>query len=83
MYPARSGLIGPPEAFEPATRHIAANFDYFLTAAPDYVTRYEAVGARCGLLTVATDSGCVPAGRSFAGISLRRARRLLRLAGPD
>ena len=56
---ARACLAGialsDPDVFEPATRHIAANFDLFLTNAPACVPRYEALGARAAVLPVATN----------------------------
>ena len=55
----RTCLVGialsDPDVFEPATRHIAANFDLFLTNAPACVPRYEALGARAAVLPVATN----------------------------
>jgi spore maturation protein CgeB len=47
--------LSDPDVFEPATRHIAANFDVFLTNAPSCVPRYEALGARSAVLPVATN----------------------------
>src|SRR5215203_3546680 len=47
--------LSDPDVFEPATRHIAANFDLFLTNAPGCVPRYEALGARAGVLPIATN----------------------------
>jgi len=47
--------LSDPDVFEPATRHIAANFDLFLTNAPSCVPRYEALGARSAVLPVATN----------------------------
>jgi glycosyltransferase involved in cell wall biosynthesis len=47
--------LSDPDVFEPATRHIAANFDVFLTNAPSCVPRYEALGARSGVLPIATN----------------------------
>jgi hypothetical protein len=47
--------LSDPDVFEPATRHIAANFDVFLTNAPSCVPRYQALGARAGVLPVATN----------------------------
>lgn len=55
----RTCLVGialsDPDVFEPATRHIAANFDLFLTNAPSCVAGYEAAGARVDVLPVATN----------------------------
>jgi spore maturation protein CgeB len=47
--------LSDPDVFEPATRHIAANFDVFLTNAPSCVPRYEALGVRSAVLPVATN----------------------------
>lgn len=47
--------LSDPEVFEPTTRHIARHFDLFLTCAPELMHQYEASGARCGLLPVATN----------------------------
>ena len=47
--------LSDPDVFEPATRHIAANFDLFLTNAPSCVPRYQALGARSAVLPVATN----------------------------
>ena len=47
--------LSDPDVFEPATRHIAAHFDLFLTNAPSCVPRYEALGARVTVLPVATN----------------------------
>ena len=47
--------LSDPDVFEPATRHIAAHFDLFLTNAPACVPRYEALGARAAVLPVATN----------------------------
>lgn len=47
--------LSDPDVFEPATRHIAANFDIFLTNAPSCVPRYQALGARSAVLPVATN----------------------------
>jgi hypothetical protein len=47
--------LSDPDVFEPATRHIAANFDVFLTSSPPCVARYEALGARSAALPVATN----------------------------
>jgi spore maturation protein CgeB len=55
----RASLLGialsDPDVFAPATRHIAANFDLFLTNAPACVPGYEALGARAGVLPIATN----------------------------
>jgi glycosyltransferase involved in cell wall biosynthesis len=55
----RSCLIGialsDPDVFEPTTRHIAANFDVFLTNAPDCVPRYETLGVRAMLMPFGTN----------------------------
>ena len=55
----RSSLLGialsDPDVFAPATRHVAANFDLFLTNAPACVPAYEALGARAGVLPIATN----------------------------
>ena len=47
--------LSDPDVYEPATRHIAPNFDVFLTNAPSCVSRYQALGARSGVLPVATN----------------------------
>lgn len=47
--------LSDPDVFEPATRHVAANFDLFLTNAPGCVARYQALGARAGVLPIATN----------------------------
>ncbi|HEY3567557.1 MAG TPA: glycosyltransferase [Thermoanaerobaculia bacterium] len=47
--------LSDPDVFEPATRHFAANFDLFLTNAPACVSRYQALGARAGVLPIATN----------------------------
>jgi spore maturation protein CgeB len=47
--------LSDPDVFEPATRHIAANFDVFLTNAPACVPRYQELGATSGVLPVATN----------------------------
>jgi spore maturation protein CgeB len=47
--------LSDPDVFEPATRHIAAAFDLFLTNAPACVPRYEALGAQAGVLPIATN----------------------------
>ena len=47
--------LSDPDVFEPATRHIAAHFDLFLTNAPGCVPRYQALGARAGVLSIATN----------------------------
>src|SRR5947199_549116 len=47
--------LSDPDVFEPATRHFAANFDLFLTNAPACVVPYEALGARAGVLPIATN----------------------------
>jgi spore maturation protein CgeB len=47
--------LSDPDVFAPATRHIAATFDLFLTNAPDCVPRYRALGARAGVLPIATN----------------------------
>jgi hypothetical protein len=47
--------LSDPEVFEPSTRHIAATFDVYLTNAPSCVPRYEALGATCRVLPVATN----------------------------
>jgi len=49
--------LSDPDVFEPATRHFAANFDLFVTNSPDYVPRYEALGARSAPLHIATYDG--------------------------
>jgi spore maturation protein CgeB len=55
----RASLLGialsDPDVFAPATRHLAANFDFFLTNAPECVPRYAALGARAGVLPIATN----------------------------
>jgi spore maturation protein CgeB len=47
--------LSDPDVFEPATRHLAATFDLYLTNAPACIPRYEALGARAALLPVATN----------------------------
>jgi hypothetical protein len=47
--------LSDPDVFAPATRHFAANFDLFLTNAPACVPRYETLGARAGVLPIATN----------------------------
>jgi hypothetical protein len=47
--------LSDPDVFEPATRRIAANFDLFLSNAPDCLPRYEALGARAALLPIGTN----------------------------
>jgi spore maturation protein CgeB len=47
--------LSDPDVFAPATRHFAANFDLFLTNAPACVVPYEALGARAGVLPIATN----------------------------
>lgn len=55
----RSALLGialsEPDVFEPATRHIAAHFDLFLTNAPACVERHERLGARARVLPIGTN----------------------------
>lgn len=55
----RSFLLGialsDPEVFEPSTRHIAAQFDAFLTNAPSCVPRYQALGACADVMGFATN----------------------------
>jgi hypothetical protein len=46
--------LSDPDVFEPSTRHIAANFDCFLTNTPVCVPWYQALGARSGVLPAAT-----------------------------
>ena len=57
----RRSLVGialsDPDVFEPTTRHIAANFDAFLTCAPAMLARYRALGVRVALLPAATHAG--------------------------
>lgn len=56
----RSGLLGialsDPDVFEPATRHIAASFDYFMTNNDDSVPHYRALGVRADRLPFATSA---------------------------
>jgi spore maturation protein CgeB len=47
--------LSDPDVFAPATRHIAANFDLFLTNAPACVPAYAALGARAEALPIATN----------------------------
>jgi spore maturation protein CgeB len=47
--------LSDPDVFAPATHCFAANFDLFLTNAPACVPRYEALGARAGVLPIATN----------------------------
>ncbi|HEX4495764.1 MAG TPA: glycosyltransferase [Thermoanaerobaculia bacterium] len=47
--------LSDPDVFAPATRHFAATFDLFLTNAPGCVPRYRALGARAGVLPIATN----------------------------
>lgn len=47
--------LSDPDVFAPTTRHIAANFDVFLTNAPDCVPRYRELGVRSATLPVATN----------------------------
>lgn len=47
--------LSDPDVFQPTTRHTAATFDQFLTNAPACLPRYEALGARAGLLPPATN----------------------------
>lgn len=47
--------LSDPDVFAPATRHIAATFDLFLTNAPACVPRYQALGARADVLPIATN----------------------------
>jgi len=49
--------LSDPDVFEPATRHIAAHFDLFLTNIPEYVRRYEALGGTSAPLHIATYEG--------------------------
>jgi hypothetical protein len=55
-----SALLGialsDPDVFEPATRHIAANFDYFLTNSEESVPQYRAQGVRADRLPFATSA---------------------------
>lgn len=56
----QSRLIGiahsDPDVFQLATRHIAPNFDLFLTNSPGCVTQYERFGVRVAALPVATSA---------------------------
>jgi len=58
---ARFCLLGialsDPDVFEPTTRHIATNFDLYLTNLPAYVPRYQALGVRSAPLHIATYEG--------------------------
>ncbi len=47
--------LSDPDVFEPATRHLAAIFDLYLTNAPACISRYKALGARPALLPIATN----------------------------
>jgi len=47
--------LSDPDVWEPTTRHIAPQFDAFLTNAPDCVARYQALGVRCATLPLATN----------------------------
>ena len=47
--------LSEPDVFEPATSHISANFDLFLSNAPECLAGHRARGARAGLLPVATN----------------------------
>jgi spore maturation protein CgeB len=56
----QSALLGialsDPDVFEPATRHIAAGFDYFLTNSDDRVPDYQALGVCADRLPFATSA---------------------------
>lgn len=45
-----------PDVFEPATRYVAPQFDVFLTASPDCVPRYEALGVPSATAPSATNA---------------------------
>lgn len=47
--------LSEPDVFEPATSRISANFDLFLTNAPECVAGHRARGARAAVLPVATN----------------------------
>src|SRR5262249_15220997 len=47
--------LSDPEVYEPATRHIAANFHRFLTNVDVCVPRYRALGVDSGVLPAATN----------------------------
>jgi hypothetical protein len=47
--------LSDPDVFAPTTRHIAANFDRYLTNAPECVPRYEELGACAATLPIATN----------------------------
>lgn len=47
--------LSDPDVFEPTTRHLATTFDLFLTNAPQCVERYRELGARAGVLPIATN----------------------------
>ena len=46
--------LSDPDVFEATTRHIAPNFDVFLTNAPTLVETYERLGVRSGVVPAAT-----------------------------
>ncbi len=48
--------LSDPDVFEPATRHIATNFDRFLTNSRECVTHYEALGVNAERLPFATSA---------------------------
>jgi glycosyltransferase involved in cell wall biosynthesis len=47
--------LSDPDTFEPSTRHIAPQFDAFLTNAPLCVPRYVALGVPSAVLPIATN----------------------------
>ncbi|HEY7573614.1 MAG TPA: glycosyltransferase [Thermoanaerobaculia bacterium] len=47
--------LSDPDVFEPSTSRIAANFDAFLTNAPELLPKYRARGARPAVLPIATN----------------------------
>jgi glycosyltransferase involved in cell wall biosynthesis len=49
--------LSDPDVFEPTTRHIAPNFDVFLTNAPTLVETYLGLGIRSGVVPAATYEG--------------------------
>jgi spore maturation protein CgeB len=48
--------LSDPDVFEPATRHIAPGFDYFLTNSQESVAHYRAMGVRAERLPFATSA---------------------------
>ena len=61
--------LSDPDVFEPTTRHIASNFDLYLTNVPACVPRYQALGVASAPLHIATYEGFyrpVPPRREYA-----------------